>query len=390
MTSLRPYLITGHDAEGEELHGLLPKDKPFQEDWLQELLFKHPSILPVELVDEAFAPLIPIGREIASTDNLFISPKGLLTIVETKLWRNPEAHRNVVAQILDYARTLAKWDYQELDHAVQEFMKKKYAQPMTLFDVVKSHPNPLDLNEIEFRQMVQDGLTNGRFALLVVGDRILPGATQLAEIIQSAPHLRFSMRFVELQCYKLKKDSNWPLVVFPSFVAETGEVERAVVRIEYQQEKPKVEVETPSEGETSSGRKSFQAFIASLPSTVREAFRHYIEKWMKEGYTTYFGTSGFTLRIDWNGKKRTIFYVYPWCASVVREGGAREMGLPENPYNRYRESLMESPAISSAIASGRTEIPLETLSVDDVARLLSSTDALLRSLSPPPRQALTG
>src|SRR5437762_12336259 len=110
-----PYLIHGTDAAGEVLHGLSPADKNFPEEWLQELLYRHSSILPVGLIDEAFAPAIPIGREIAAIDNLFISPKGLLTIVETKLWRNPEAHRTVVAQILEYAHTLETWHYGDLD-----------------------------------------------------------------------------------------------------------------------------------------------------------------------------------------------------------------------------------------------------------------------------------
>ena len=289
MAAPRPYMITGDNAEGEELHRLPLQDKSFQEDWLQELLFKHPSILPIELVDAAFAPLIPIGREIASIDDLFISPKGLLTIVETKLWRNPDAHRNVVAQILGYARTLADWNYQQLDEAVQGFMKKKYERSRTLFEMVNSHANRLDLNEIEFRQMVQDGLTNGRFALLVVGDRILPGATQLAEIIQSAPRLQFSLRFVELHCYKFTKDSIWPLVVFPSFVAATKEVERAVVKVYYEGKKPEVEIAAPPADESAWGPTSLPGFITSLPSKVGEVFQPYLEKWMKEGYTIYWG-----------------------------------------------------------------------------------------------------
>lgn len=200
MAQSRPYVITDKDSEGEELHALLPHEKIFAEEWLQEVLFKHPAILPIELVDEDFAPLIPIGREIASIDDLFISPKGLLTIVETKLWRNPEAHRTVVAQILDYAKDLSTWSYKELDESVQGFMEKSIGEPKSLFKVVKDEVRNLEVSEIQFQDLVQIGLTNGRFALLVVGDRIFPGATQLAEIIQSAPQLRFSMNFVELQC----------------------------------------------------------------------------------------------------------------------------------------------------------------------------------------------
>jgi hypothetical protein len=380
MPQPRPYLITDQDAEGEELHALSPQEKVFEEVWLQEVLFKHPSILPIELVDKEFAPLIPIGREIASIDNLFVSPKGLLTIVETKLWRNPEAHRTVVAQILDYAKGLATWSYKELDKAVQGFMQRSLGEPRSLFNVIKDHVRNWDVTEIEFQDLVQSGLTDGRFALLMVGDRIFPGATQLAEIIQSAPHLQFSVNFVELQCYRLKRDSNWPLVVFPGFVAKTKEVERAVVRIAYKQEKPEVQIETPPIGTTSPGHTSLPAFIASLPPNAREIFQLYIEKWMKAGYTVYWGIVGFSLRISWNGKKTTMFDAYPGNASFLKEKKAQDLGLPEGPYNNYRAALMASPAISSIIASGKTYVTYDEMSDADIQLLLSSTDTLVHSV----------
>lgn len=384
MFESRPYVINDQNATGEELKVLSPEDRAFQEEWLQELLFHHPRILPIEIVDEDFAPLIPIGREIACIDNLFISPKGLLTIVETKLWRNPEAHRNVIAQVLDYASELATWNYEELDRAVQGFMQKAVGKPTSLFNAVTNSQPDLEVSEIEFEQLVQDGLANGRFALLVVGDRIFPGATQLAEIIQSAPHLRFSLNLVELQCYRLKGDSNWPLVVIPALVAKTKEIERAVVTIAYKQEKPEVQIETPTEKETFQGHTSFPAFVASLPSNAREMFRLRIEKWMKEGYTIYWGIAGFSLRFDWEGKKTTIFDAYPGSASFLKEKRAQDLGLPKGPYSEYRAALMESRAISSFISSGRTYIAYDVMSDSDIELLLSTTDTLLYRISNPP------
>jgi len=118
MVDINPYFINDDTASGRALTPLPEKDKVFQEEWLQELLFNHQSILPVDYIDEAYVPLVSIGREIASIDNLFVSPSGLLTVVETKLWRNPEAHRTVVAQILEYAKTLTTWTYDQLDQAV--------------------------------------------------------------------------------------------------------------------------------------------------------------------------------------------------------------------------------------------------------------------------------
>ena len=46
---------------------------------------------------------LPVVRELPTPagplDILYINPKGFLSLVETKLWRNPEARRSVVAQI---------------------------------------------------------------------------------------------------------------------------------------------------------------------------------------------------------------------------------------------------------------------------------------------------
>lgn len=36
------------------------------ECWLQELLFGHPELLPIDEFDDSFAPPIAIGREVAS------------------------------------------------------------------------------------------------------------------------------------------------------------------------------------------------------------------------------------------------------------------------------------------------------------------------------------
>ncbi len=34
-------------------------------------------------------------------------------LVEAKLWRNPEARRKVIGQILDYAKELSRWNYED-------------------------------------------------------------------------------------------------------------------------------------------------------------------------------------------------------------------------------------------------------------------------------------
>ncbi|MFC1944669.1 hypothetical protein ACFLX5_04170 [Chloroflexota bacterium] len=378
MPDIRPYLITDQDATGRMLIPLPSKDRVFQEEWLQELLFKHPSILPVAELDEAYAPPISLGRVIANIDNLFISPSGLLTIVETKLWRNPEAHRTVVAQILDYAKTLTAWNYDRLDDTVKSYTAKRLGQPKSIYQLVKAKAHDLDMNEIEYKQRVQDGLINGRFALLIVGDRIFPAATQLAEIIQSAPHLQFTMGFVELRCHKLEKDSDWPLVVIPSIVSRTSEVTRAVVRVLYEEKRPDIEVSTIEE-HPPIGSTSFPEFTASLPSNISDLFRSYLESWIKTGYTVFWGKVGFSLRIPWKGKLVTVFDAYPDSASIFQDKRVKEHGLPLQEYQQYRMVLMESASLASAFAAGRRYIRYDHLSEEEVKLLLESTDELARA-----------
>ena len=83
----------------------------YDEAFVQRLVFDHPETLPIGEIDDAYTPLIPVCTELNTPagplDALFVTPSGRLVIVEAKLWRNPEARRKVIAQVLDYAKELA-------------------------------------------------------------------------------------------------------------------------------------------------------------------------------------------------------------------------------------------------------------------------------------------
>ena len=80
----------------------------YDEQFIQELAFKFPSCLPIDEIDQAFSNAVPICTELNTPagplDGLFVTPSGRLIILEAKLWKNPEARRKVVAQILAYAK----------------------------------------------------------------------------------------------------------------------------------------------------------------------------------------------------------------------------------------------------------------------------------------------
>lgn len=47
-------------------------------------------------------------------DLLGVTPAGRIVLVECKLWRNPQARREVVAQVPEYASLLQDWSYGDL------------------------------------------------------------------------------------------------------------------------------------------------------------------------------------------------------------------------------------------------------------------------------------
>src|SRR5688500_8757685 len=84
----------------------------YNEAWLQALAFAHPEVLPIGDIEPGFGELCPIAREVpcghGTIDNLYITGAGELVLVEAKLWKNPQARREVVGQVLDYIAALMR------------------------------------------------------------------------------------------------------------------------------------------------------------------------------------------------------------------------------------------------------------------------------------------
>jgi hypothetical protein len=202
-------------------------DGSYNEKFIQELAFNHPSCLPVSEIDRAYEDLVPICMELNTPagplDALYVTPTGRLVILEAKLWRNPEARRKVVAQILDYAKEFSRWDYEDLQRETSRRLGRK---GNALFELVaEKYP---DTNEAQFVDEVQQSLKLGRFMLLILGDGIREGAAAIAEFIGSVGSLEFSFGLVELALYK---DDAVGMVVQPRVIARTVEMERYVIRL---------------------------------------------------------------------------------------------------------------------------------------------------------------
>jgi hypothetical protein len=199
------------------------------EAWLQRFIFEHAEILPVDEIEPVFAPLVPLCRELPTSagplDMLFGTTSGLLTLVECKLWKNPEARREVVGQILDYAKDISRWGYEDLEHAV-----RRAGGSESLYSQLSGVDSELD--EAAFTDAVARNLRRGRFLLLIVGEGIRESVEEIGEFLQAHAHLNFSFALVETALFDLPSEIGGGMLVAPRVLCRTVEIERAVVRIE--------------------------------------------------------------------------------------------------------------------------------------------------------------
>lgn len=207
---------------------LLDAGGGFDEAWLQATLFANPGILPIDEIDAAYSGCAPICRELRTDagflDILYATPEGRLVIVETKLWRNPEARRTVVTQTLDYAKELASWTFEDLS---REVARSQGAQDRELIDIVRGiHPS---VNERDFIDRMTVTLRTGRFLLLIVGDGIREGVHALTEFLDRYGSLEFTFGLVEVGVYE---EPTVGRLVHPRVLAKSAILKRAIVTLE--------------------------------------------------------------------------------------------------------------------------------------------------------------
>ncbi len=197
----------------------------FSEKWLQEALFYHPQCLPIKEIDPRMSALIPICMEIETgagpADILYVTESGHLVLVETKLWRNPEARRVVVAQILDYAKQLTSWSFADL--ARETAVASKQGSDHLLNCVRKVNP---DFDEANFVDGVTNSLKSGDFLLLIVGDGIRTGTESLVNFIEQYGNLRFGFGLIEVAAFRLPNNE---VLLQPRILAKTELLQRTVL-----------------------------------------------------------------------------------------------------------------------------------------------------------------
>lgn len=199
------------------------------EAWLQNLIHDHPSLLPVDMIEPGFGPLIPIAKEVPCSagyiDNLFLTPSGEIVLVEVKLWQNAELRRKVVAQALDYVAALTAMDYPSFEAMILKGCK---LTAPSLHAMIANHPDAYA--EPEFIDAVSRNLRRGRILVLAVAEGMREETETLAGLLQGHAGAHFTFALVELGCWR--NIDTGDILCVPDTLAQTVLIERGIVVIQ--------------------------------------------------------------------------------------------------------------------------------------------------------------
>lgn len=221
------------DGSATQVVQRVPQGDARREATLRNLIAEHPDILPVHDLDPSYGRLVTVTRElnipgVGFVDVVLIDEHGRLVVVECKLWRNPQARREVVGQILDYARELSRYGYDDLQRQVSIATKRT---GNVLYQLACQAGGVLD--EASFVDRVTRDLAAGRFLLIIVGDGITEGTRRIGEYLRDQPGLAFTFGLVEIAEYRATDETGHERVLLqPRVLAQTAIIERHVIRSE--------------------------------------------------------------------------------------------------------------------------------------------------------------
>lgn len=203
----------------------------YDEKWLQRLLFEHPALVPLEEIEHGAGDVMMLGRELPLArasgavflDLLGVTRSGRLVLIECKLWRNPQARREVVAQILEYASLLKGWNYGDLTARLKSRHGWTDANPIYRL----ARQQWPDLDESRFVDAVSTSLERADFHLVIAGDGIRSDAHALTAHLNTTSTQAARLSLIEIQLWS--SSATGQTIVLPSVTTRTQVIEQRVI-----------------------------------------------------------------------------------------------------------------------------------------------------------------
>lgn len=355
----------------------------YDEAWLQRMLASHPQALPINEIEPFLTGAVPVclefGTNAGPVDLVLVSPRGDIVLVECKLWRNPQARREVVGQIIDYAKELPRLTYEAFEAAICK------AEPAS--GALRSDPlykragaEADGVEEAKFIDALSRNLRRGRFLLLIVGDGIQEGVENIAEFLQQHAGMHFTLALVEMAIFKVNPAG---FLVQPRVLAKTQMVQRGVVSIDDDRihispdptaaptwaGSPKFGTPStrPTVSPTISEARLYEELEARLPGVASE-LRHFIAALENQGAPPRFTPTAVILQGNASSRTLTLARIDSasatvWLEDVVNQAGA--LGRTDAALTYYRalvdlltDETMRVKKLNPKTKTGTASLPL--------------------------------
>ena len=215
------------------------QSKPFPyEDVLQRNIAELPSLVALDMVIDEPVSHQTVGLEwtvgSGRADIILVGSDALLTVIETKLNRNPEARREVIAQILEYAAYLSEWTIVEIQHRADDFIQSDdcpAAYRGTSFDQVLQSlldQSGNDASVNSFKSDIEQNLRQGRMRLVVAVDEVGEQAQKIVSFVNA--YSSFDIYLLQVSVFE---DAQRGRIFAPSLHGYARKMQTSRVRVNW-------------------------------------------------------------------------------------------------------------------------------------------------------------
>ena len=341
----------------------------------QKLLAKFPELIlsiPELEIQESEKLLVVCEFRTASgpIDILIITENADIVLIETKLFKNPESNRTVVAQCIDYLKSLAGV---EVNILLNSFFQSKYTKPEHIKELIKDD---------FFVSALSKNIKSGNFKVVIAGDRIHPNVLNMVESIQSAPHLAFTIYTIEIKPYILDEQN---IILHPIIRSLTNEVERSVIRLEIDYENKRTKIESGIPEKESKGSKPIitaDQFLENLSvPKFSNVIRNFWKEWKGLGGDIRFGVTGFSAGIKISGSRIPIQMLYNEQLYLVMPRTVEKYNINDKIYDEYKNELSHTvPKAYDLLIGNKSMIYYKNISEQDLINILSATIHMVKKL----------
>lgn len=201
----------------------------FDEKWLQDVLFGNIDL--IQPTDSSYdrIKLIPLCRELNLNDgirNLYldilaVTETGKLILIECKLWKNPQARREVLAQAFEYASLLQSLSYSDLSSKLRKHIDSGNEDPI-VFALRRAGAS---VDESLLISRIDQGIKKGNFHIVIAGDGI---RTDLINLVNS-PAMTGMTADLSLLEIAVHQNEDEEIILSPSVPQEIETVTRTVL-----------------------------------------------------------------------------------------------------------------------------------------------------------------